>query len=387
MTNAYFEESLPEWSARKHAILKAYLPRFCTALSRVARQHYEGAIWYIDGYAGAGVHKEDGSPGSPVLAAQVTRDLPYDVRCINVEENDDNFASLQKATATFDHVVNYHADFNQIVSNVLQQVKNCPSFFFLDSYGPKDLPMSGLIDKIASRTVPTDILLRYDSEGLRRIAGAYEKDIPRSAAHAQNLTKAFRGDGWRDILKQEPAGKQRDELLLAYYKQQLISIPNGRFKYTAAYPIRTIEGRLKYHLLFATGSPLGVKIMSDILYDAENSFVEQQAAYRKQKEEAAPFKQLGFDLFEENLSDPTDLAKQKIEAIRRDIIKLMKSGKDEWDFEQLFNELIINHGWSGRMLEKDFRDTCKSMEQNGELFRMTQGKSWQRGTRLKIGFD
>lgn len=384
VTNTFFKESLPEWSARKHAILKAYLPRFCTALSRVARQHYEGTIWYVDGYAGAGIHKEDGSPGSPVLAAQVTHDLPYDIRCLNIEENDLNFASLQDATSTFTHVVNHLADFNEIVDLVLKKVENCPSFFFLDSYGPKDLPMSGLIDRIALRKFPTDILIRYDAEGLRRIAGAYEKDLLRRGAHAHNLTRTFGGDGWREILQEQSSGKQRDQRLLSYYREQLTSIRNGRFKHTAAYPIRTIEGKLKYYLVFATGSRLGVKLMSDVLYEAEVSFTEQQAVYKRQKEDANPVRQLDLNLFQEVLPNPVDLEEQKLEAIQKNVIELMHSGKSEWDFEELFYELIIHQGWFGVILEKDFRSACKQMEQKGKLVRNTPGNAWKKGTEFRI---
>lgn len=80
MSLSHFNQPKKDWSKRKHAVLRSYLPSFCTALSG------KGTIWYVDGYAGAGIYrdmsdpKDPGEAGSPVLAAAITQHLPYDIQ-------------------------------------------------------------------------------------------------------------------------------------------------------------------------------------------------------------------------------------------------------------------------------------------------------------------
>ncbi|NNJ10121.1 three-Cys-motif partner protein TcmP [Chloroflexales bacterium ZM16-3] len=283
--SSHFKQ-LNDWSGRKHAILREYLPAFCRALSQQARGR---PIWYVDGYAGAGVYRNPdnqadiGAPGSPVLAAHVTQELDFDVRCLNVEEDDENFESLQRETASYSHVRNIHADFNSVLDRVLATARNSSALFFLDSFGTKELPMDGLVDRIALRTQPTDILLRYATSAVRRLAANFEKDAQRGDANARNLDRWFRGDGWRSIIEQL-TGNARDEALLEYYLQQLTSISNGRLRFSRAYPIRSTEGITKYHLVFATGNRLGLKLMSDVLCKAEAQYRTDVVAHKEAQE-------------------------------------------------------------------------------------------------------
>lgn len=386
MASSHFDQRVRDWSARKHAILKEYLPTFCIALSRRVG---DGAIWYVDGYAGAGVYKDPtdpndpGSPGSPVLAAQVTQQLPYNIRCLNVEEDKDNFESLRRETALFSHVENIHADFNDAIDDVLQRVQNSPAFFFLDPFGTKDLPMRGLIDRIALRTKQTDILLRYATETVRRLAGSHEKDVVRGTTNAQNLDRWFRGDRWRMILQQCPAGPKRDEELLKYYKQQLISISGGRLAFAKDYPIRSIDGQVKYHLVFASGDQLGIKLMSDILYKAEAQYLADQEAHKQQT--ASPYSQLG--MFDEPTPDPSVQQARHIEKIQAAILHAGQHVKQDWEFYELHCELIINQDWFGRFSEKEFRAACKALHDQSRIKRLTGGKAWKRGIHLHIELD
>jgi three-Cys-motif partner protein len=383
MAPSHFDQRIRDWSARKHAILKDYLRPFCTALSRRVAG---GTIWYVDGYAGAGVYKDPsdpndlGEPGSPVLAARITQQLPYDIRCLNVEEDEDNFESLQRETALFSHVENIHADFNDAIDAVLLRVRNSPVFFFLDPFGTKDLPMQGLIDRIALRTKQTDILLRYATEAVRRLAGSFEKDAVRGGANAQNLDRWFRGNQWRTILQQHPVGPRRDEELLKFYKQQLVSISGGRLAFAKDYPIRSIDGQVKYHLVFASGNPLGIKLMSDILYKAETQFLADQEAHQQQT--ANPIVQLW--LFDEPKSDPAVRQAQHIASIQAAILRVGQDIKQDWEFDELRCELIINYDWFARISEKEFRTACKALHAQSRVKRLTSGGAWKRGIRLRI---
>lgn len=385
MSHSHFDQPIREWSARKHAILEDYLPTFCKALSRRVRGV---PIYYIDGYAGAGVYRDIndphdlGTPGSPVLAAQRTEQMPYDIRCINVEEDSAAFATLKKETANFSHVTNIHSDFNEALDDILKQVRYSPAFFFLDPFGTKDLPMEGLIDNIAYRSKQTDILLRYATETVRRLVGAYEKDHLRRLAHEQNLDRWFRGEKWREIIQNNGAGPHRDAELLQYYNRQLISISGGRLKFAADYPIRTIDGQIKYHLVFTSGDPLGMKLMSDILYKAETQYVADQERYQQQRKDACPVVQ--HSLFEEPTPDPGEKQMKRLDMIKATILRIGNDVRQEWEFYDLCCEIVIHHGWFARLSEKDIRAACKALHTLSQVEHLTEGNAWKKGTHLYI---
>jgi len=376
-------QKLRDWSERKHAILKEYLPAFCRAISSQARG---GTIWYVDGYAGAGVYQDSQSPdspgaeGSPVLAARITEQLPYTINCINVEEDQDNFDSLQRETARFSHVENIRNDFNAVVEDVLARVAGSPAFFFLDSFGTKELPMDGLVDRIAMRRNPTDVLLRYATSAVRRLAASYEKDPIRGGANARNLDKWFRGQGWRPLIEQY-TGNDRDNALLTYYLGQLVSISNGRLSFACDYPIRSTDGLTKYHLVFATGNRLGMKLMSDILFVAETKYAQDHAAHRTEKEVARRNGQLS--LFDPPAPDPDAETHERIAGLKEAILAQVQQGEPHWEFDNL-RCTLIKHGWFARFTEKDFRAACKELHTEGKIQRISSGKAWSRETEFTV---
>lgn len=375
---------LRDWSERKHAILKEYLPAFCQALSK---QTSHGTIWYVDGYAGAGIYRDPnnpndpGIPGSPVLAATTTQALPYPIKCLNVEGNKDNFESLQRETAQFAHVENMHADFNNVIGGVLAKVKDMPAFFFLDPFGTKSLPMEGVVAPIAMRQKPTDILLRYATDAVRRLVGTYKGETKGSTANADNLDKWFRGSGWRKIIEQHH-GSSCDEALIHYYMQQLNTISNGRIRIVCTYPIRSTQGVTKYHLIFATGNRLGMKLMSDILYKADSKYEADHAAYKEQKELDKRHGQLSlFDQFE--VENPDDTKEHKLERIKQSILEQAQKQKTRWLFDDLRCTLIEN-GWFAQLDEKEFRAACKSLYEDGYIKRISPKTAWERKTEFEI---
>src|SRR6266487_3102223 len=98
-----FFDKMHEWSDRKLKLLKAYVEPAAKILGRINR------IYYVDGFAGRGTYR-DGSIGSPIRIAELAQQFEregksYSFRCINVEENAEYFANLQKETAKFGSLV------------------------------------------------------------------------------------------------------------------------------------------------------------------------------------------------------------------------------------------------------------------------------------------
>src|SRR5918911_4259010 len=92
-----FFASLKAWSKRKHRLLGKYLPPFSAKVGSRST-----LIYCVDGFAGAARY-EDGSPGSPLMMAQIADKCaswrrPVHLRLINVENDPENFESLKNIT-------------------------------------------------------------------------------------------------------------------------------------------------------------------------------------------------------------------------------------------------------------------------------------------------
>jgi three-Cys-motif partner protein len=134
----YFFNELKEWSERKLTIVQKYLDGFTKILGSIGKE----CVYYVDGFAGRGIY-QGGEKGSPVLAAEIAQRYRdegkrYRLYCINTEEDADNFSNLQAETTRFGNLVrNLPGRFTDNFDTVLQDIGNCPAFFFVDDFGVK----------------------------------------------------------------------------------------------------------------------------------------------------------------------------------------------------------------------------------------------------------
>lgn len=159
----YFDE-LKEWSARKLHVLTKYLDPAVKILPHTQRQAHK-TVYYVDGFAGRGVY-EDGSKGSPVLAAEHAQRLlderkPYMLSCVNVEEDVENYTNLCRETARFGkNVQNIHGSFAGHISPVLSIIGLQPTLCFLDPFGVEGLDWVA-VHKLISRA-PHQLICGFD---------------------------------------------------------------------------------------------------------------------------------------------------------------------------------------------------------------------------------
>ncbi len=171
MATEFFEE-LQEWSERKLRLLEKYLDASVRILGSIDQ------VYYVDGFAGAGIYG-DGAKGSPLRAAELAESIaqankPYRLRCINVEEDDDNFNNLAGHTARFGNlVVNIHGPFADNVGRILATIGDRPAVFFLDPFGVKGMDWS-VVKRIIVRPGRTDVWIRFDTRLVRRLSGFFE---------------------------------------------------------------------------------------------------------------------------------------------------------------------------------------------------------------------
>lgn len=290
----YFEGELKEWSDRKLTLLRNYLDPFV----RITGSTHAGNVYYIDGFAGAGVYR-DGAKGSPLRAAELAREFEqagkqYRLNCINVEANPDIFENLQANTRSYANVTNLSGEFSHAIDSILNQVGRNPALFFIDPFGIRGIDWEA-IQKIAGRRSPTDIWLRFDYQTVFRLAGFYGKELLQTARNMEILSKTY---GINDLtflhncLQGADAQEKKRNAVTLYTSQLENAFHQSRgFGFSAAYLIRALAGQEKYFLVFATGHARGATLASETVCSIEETYEREVEEYK-----AATTPQLAFSL-------------------------------------------------------------------------------------------
>lgn len=271
-----FFESLKAWSVRKHRLLKKYLPVFNNKVGSWASK-----IHVIDGFAGPAKY-EDGAEGSPLLIARLVEEAPKrKVNIINVECKAAHYASLCKETKKWVEdgiITNKKGKFGDLTSDIIREIGNDPAFFFIDPYGPVDVPFAAL-EKILQRSQSTtELIINFNLNGLRRLG-----DDIRSTSQDERVIKAIKGivnqvncilgsNEWQSIFTNSKSSDEEEEWLLNYYMAKI-----ARYNYSiVAYPIRqSLLNMPKYYLLFCTRHKDGISLMNRFVREEEDLILEE----------------------------------------------------------------------------------------------------------------
>jgi len=181
--DGFFEE-IQAAAVLKHGILRGYLPVFASKTSTYSPGRM---VTYFDGYAGPGTY-EDGTPGSPLIAAKVARDLatqrnPRVLKLFLVEKDQASADQLRQVMATQGVQATIHdGEAGEFVKPLLAECRGMPLFGFLDPYG-RGLPpptLIGLMNRRRDRNdrPQTELLLNFSDPMVRRTGGLLNSANP-----------------------------------------------------------------------------------------------------------------------------------------------------------------------------------------------------------------
>ncbi|MHB0923723.1 MAG: three-Cys-motif partner protein TcmP [Bellilinea sp.] len=340
----FFQEQ-KDWSKRKLSIIQLYLAGFTKILGSSTSQ---SCVYYVDGFAGKGVY-DDGSKGSPVLAAEMSQTYrnqqkKYQLNCINIEADNVNFQNLENSTTQYQSIVeNLNGTFSSHIPSILKSIGKCPAFFFIDPFGVTGTDWIDMT-KVIHRAAPTDLWLRFDHKTVRRLSGFFESGSRGADSKVQRLLKLY-GVQRADHLFQKLDGNTREERIenaVNYYLERLESELQSfkKFGYSAGIPIISLAGQNKYHLVFAASHPKAVILASETVYSVERNRPQEMQEYQ-QKKTGQLF------LFSSEPSDE-EISKFKAEELIQDIWRLC-SGK-QLDRLEIYMKLLNNDKkkWFGR---------------------------------------
>lgn len=309
-----FQKARLPWSKWKHAILQEYLK----AMTAILRSW--GEIYFVDGFAGPGKYVEDGSTGSPVLAAKhahilAANNADYSLKCINVESVKSVFENLKESTKPYEeYVENFYGEFGTFTSTIVERIGYQPALFFLDPIGLKGLEWNSLLPILERESITsiTELLIRFDAQTALRLTGG-----------DANLHKTFNtvlGENdsryWKEYISQSGhlPHDRRDSLSKAYEDKLNIYFP-----YVARMPIRSADEAIKYNLLFATRSLKGVQVMNDVFFSISDL---RDRTLDEERRAQDILQQMG--LFEPSTEETF---RYELEVLKLAVLEVMDSGE------------------------------------------------------------
>ncbi len=189
-------------SVFKHTLLEKYVPQFAGMTGSKATAN---RVVFLDGYAGRGRY-DDGSPAS---AERILRIAQYQGTkgtvawtCFFVELQDDSAAALAGVVDEYERqgvtATAHHGRVLGILDDVVRAAVGCPLFLFLDPCGlgmPYQRLVTLLREERRAGWPPTEILLNFSLEAVRRIGGHVSSEDG-SEATMRRLDQAVGGDWW-----------------------------------------------------------------------------------------------------------------------------------------------------------------------------------------------
>jgi three-Cys-motif partner protein len=299
-------------SVLKHELLRRYLPIFAGKTGSKSN-----GVVYLDGYAGRGRY-DDGQPASAELILKIAEDQAsrgISYRLFFHETDSKSYAELKPVVEEYSaRGLPAEASPDEAISGlskVLTAAQGLPLFLFLDPCG-LGIPFSDLAKVLSGprsdRWPPTEVLLNFSLDAVRRIAGHVRSSTPNEKT-MQRLDAALGGDWWREIIRERGVTDDAVREIVCGFINRLNKETKMRF---CSIPVtRAPLHKPVYHLVLGTRSSLGVWHFGDCAARAEQKWWEMREAQEAVRDEAA-----GIDsLFEiSGLSHP-DIEKVEAEAL------------------------------------------------------------------------
>ncbi len=262
------------WSEVKLDILRDYAPAYTTIMSR---QSFIKGYYYIDGFAGYGIHKSktrnEFIHGSPSIALQV---VPAFTGYHFVDLNSKKVEYLKASTATYPNARVYEGDCNKVLMEQIFPIVRYEQFkralCLLDPYG---LDLSWEVIFTSGQSKSIEIFLNFPIMDMNRniLLKNPDKVFP---AQADRMTFFWGDESWKEVAYRKQKGlfdileeKTSNQVMAVAFQKRLKEIAG--FGYVPEpMPMRNTRGAIVYYLFFATPNKTGNKIVENIMRKYRN---------------------------------------------------------------------------------------------------------------------
>lgn len=255
------------WSEVKLDIIKDYAKAYSTIM---ANQQWCKGHFYIDAFAGAGVHisKATGEfiPGSPLNAVNTSPPFSH-YYLIDLDSGKTD--NLRLLTRDFPNVSVFDGDCNEVLMTdvfpFLLAQKFCRSLCILDPYG---LHLNWDVVQAAGQSGTFEIFLNFPVADINRNALWNRPDQVKPEQSAR-LTEFWGDESWRAVAYDTSMDffghptKTDNETVVGAFRKRLLDVAG--FKYVLEpMPMRNRSNAVVYYLIFATPNATANKIVKDI---------------------------------------------------------------------------------------------------------------------------
>ena len=283
--------------------------------------------------------------------------------CINIEKDHDNFTNLSAETKRFGNLVkNIEGTFEDNIDTILLQTSGKPAVFFIDDFGIKGTDWDA-VEKVIARKDSTDIWIRFDYKTVRRLAGFYDSDAREAQGKLNTLQNLF-GISSKQLQARLEGNTPEERInnAITLYIEQLENTFSkfGKKGFAASYPIVSIDGQRKYHLIFACAHPKAATLASNIVNGIEETFQREKDEYIKQQTRQ-------MSLFTTEVTEK-QIFDEKVEKLKEAILRLPKN--NPLTREELHYEVMTqDKSWFGKIGRKHLTKALRELlnEENQKI--------------------
>jgi three-Cys-motif partner protein len=276
--------------------------------------------------------------------------------CINVEKDHDNFTNLSLETKSFGNLVeNFEGLFEENINAILSKIHGKPAVFFIDDFGIKGTGWES-VEKVIARKASTDIWIRFDHKTVRRLAGFYTSDAKDAQGKLNTLQNLF-GITDNKYLQARLNGATSEERIdnaISLYIEQLERTFGNFAKkgFAASYPIVSINGQRKYHLIFACAHLKAAILASNVVNSIEETFQHEKEEHKEHLTGQMSFFTSG--ITEKQIFD------DKVKKLKEAIL-LVRQNKPFSREELHYEIMILDKGWFGKIGRKHLTQALKEL--------------------------
>jgi three-Cys-motif partner protein len=349
-------------SVFKHDLLRRYLPRFAGKTGSVTK-----GVVYLDGYAGRGRY-QDGTPASAERILQIAEKqgvIGINYRLFFYESNPRSYAILKPVVDEYvARGVQAEAFRNEVIEglvDVIAAAAGMPLFLFLDPCGlgvPFDVLVNTLTGPRANKWPPTEMLLNFSLEAVRRIAGHVASLTPNERT-MQRLDDALGGNWWRDLVTRGVTDEAVDQIVRGFMHRLSRA---ARMRLFAISVERAPTHKPIYYLVFGTRNPLGLWHFADDTARATETWWSTLDAQEATKEEEAGL----VPLFDIQIPSHPDIS--EVEAEARPVIaeNLVRLCQQHGKFRVGNFPAEVFGDYLGRVRETVVRAAIKDLHASGQ---------------------
>jgi hypothetical protein len=181
--------------------------------------------------------------------------------------------------------------FRDALPALLREVGDDPAFYFIDPTGWAGAEFDLVERALSGRS--KEILVNFMYDRLNEFAGVARQVVDGSAdarvtGIAAGLTRFFGTSEWIDVILEDLGPRAREAALLRVYASQLRKRDAYAWSFRNKYPDKN---RTYYYLIHATKNLMGLKIMKELMINADMAEptlfdeIDFQAGFERFKEE------------------------------------------------------------------------------------------------------